>query len=129
MNFDWTNFTENDFVDYCARVENGMVYGDDYHGCVRIGDLCFDLVTRSHEKGKLWLSYDLYVGGVDTGYGYSDDYPYDYAEGGDFEDCMINLSYDDFKKTAEEHFKVFINTWPYNKADLVAKANKPLNIW
>ena len=136
MKFDWTNFTENDFTDYCAKAENAMMAPDDYVGCVRVGDLCFDLVARMDDNCEKWhLSYDLYVGGVDTGYGYSSrnsellDYPYDYAEGGDFDDGMIWMTYEEFKKYANEEFEKFIATWPYKEASLVEKANKPLNIW
>lgn len=148
MKFDWTNFTEIDFTDYCAKVENNMIATDDYVGCVRVGNLCFDLLVRFDEGDKWWLSYDLYVGGVDTGYGCSDvakakniydgipddsqknpQYPYDYAEGGDFEDTMISMTYEEFQKYAEAEFEKYITTWPYKEASLIDKANEPLNIW
>ena len=148
MKFDWTNFTSIDFTDYCAKVENDIIESDDYVGCVRVGDLCFDLLVRTDGEDKWWLSYDLYVGGVDTGYGYSDvvrakkiyngepydepkdpQYPYDYAEGGDFEGTMISMTYEDFQKHAEAEFKKYIKTWPYKEVSLIKKANEPLNIW
>lgn len=149
MKFDWNEFTANDFVDYCAKVENDMIQTDEYVGCVRVGNLCFDLLVRTDgDDGKMWLSYDLYVGGVDTGYGYADikkavdmyyglpndgeknpQYPYDYAEGGDFEDTMISMTYDDFQKYAEAKFEEHILTWSYNEASLLEKANEPLHIW
>lgn len=135
MKFDWTNFTEIDFVDYCAKAENVILASDDYVGCVRVGNLCFDLLMRFNEDEKWQLSYDLYVGGVDTGYGYSGrnskipNYPYDYAEGGDFEDTMISMTYEEFQKYAETEFEKYITTWPYEAASLVEKANEPLNIW
>ena len=131
MKFDWTNFTENDFTDYCAKAENFILDPDDYVGCVRVGNLCFDLMVRCNEDDKWWLSYDLYVGEVDTGYGYSDknNCPYDYAEGGDFEDTMISMTYEEFQKYAEVEFEKYITTWPYEAASLVEKANEPLNIW
>lgn len=129
MKFDWTNFTEIDFTDYCSKAENGLMYEDEYVGCVRVGNLCFDLMIRDND-GKLYLSYDLYVGGVDSGYGYTtSDYPYDYAEGGNFEDTMISMSYEEFQKYAEEKFELFIKIWPYEAASLIEKANEPLNIW
>lgn len=129
MKFDWTNFTEIDFTDYCAKAENDLMHEDEYVGCVRVGNLCFDLMVRDND-GKLYLSYDLYVGGVDSGYGYTaSDYPYDYAEGGNFEDTMISMSYEEFQKYAEEKFELFIKIWPYEAASLVGKANEPLNIW
>ena len=130
MKFDWTNFTRVDFTDYCAKVENDMLAADEYVGCVRVGNLCFDLLVRFDEDNKWWLSYDLYVGGVDTGYGYAEsNYPYDYADGGNFEDTMISMTYEEFQKYAEEKFELFITMWPYEAASLVEKANEPLNIW
>ena len=129
MKFDWTGFTKNDFTDYCAKAENDMLYEDDYIGCVRAGNLCFDLMVGLNND-KMYLSYDLYVGGVDSGYGYTvDGYPYDYAEGGNFEDTMISMTYEEFQKYAEEKFELFIKIWPYEAASLVEKANEPLNIW
>lgn len=130
MKFDWTNFTKNDFTDYCAKAENNMFVADDYTGCVRVGALCFDLVVRFDENDKWWLSYDLYVGGVNTGYAYTaSGYPYDYAEGGDFEDTMISMTYEEFQNYAKAAFEKFITTWPYKEASLIEKANEPLNIW
>ena len=136
MKFDWTNFTEVDFANYCAKAENGKMGADDYVGCVRVGELCFDLMARMDDKCEKWyLSYDLYVGGVDTGYGYSDrsselkNYPYDYAEGGDFEDGLIWMTYEEFQQYAEQEFEKFITTWPYDGASLVEKANEPLKMW
>ena len=63
-----------------------------------------------------------------TGY-CANDYPYDYAEGGNFEDTMISMSYEEFQKYAEEKFELFIKIWPYEAASLIEKANEPLNIW
>lgn len=136
MKFDWTNFTEVDFTDYCAKTENDILIAtDDYVGCVRVGNLCFDLLIRFDDNNKSYLSYDLYVGGVDSGYGYSsrndktEEYPYDYADGGMFEDRMIWMTYEEFQKYAEYEFEKYINTHNYSEASLVDKANEPLNIW
>jgi len=147
MKFDWNGFTANDFVNYCARVENDMIGQDDYVGCVRVGNLCFDLLVRQYGDIQC-LSFDLYVGGVDTGYGYADmkkaidmyngisdnsekdpQYPYDYADGEDFEDTMISMVYEDFQKYAEERFEKYIKSCQYNEASLIEKANEPLHIW
>lgn len=132
MKFNWNDFTENDFVNYCAKMENDMYFADDYVGAVRVGDLCFDLVLRLYDESEgLVLTYDLYVGGVDSGYGYGkNDYPYDYAEGDDFKDSCISMTYDDFKEMAEESFTRYIENckW-YAAVNLVDKANEELNIW
>ena len=133
MKFYWNNFTKKDFVDYCAKMKNNTLHADDYVGAVRVGDLCFDLVLRSYDEGKsLVLTYDLYVGGVDSGYGYNkkDDYPYDDAEGGDFNDTCISMTYEDFQKIAESSFAYYIKHCEfYDSANLIEKANEELHIW
>lgn len=50
MEFNWDDFTEEDFVNYCAIIENGKMFDNDCMGCVRIGDLCFD------ENGKCYAA-------------------------------------------------------------------------
>ena len=139
MKFDWSGFTADDFVDYCARMENSMEYADNYIGNVRVGELCFDLVLRDYEgNGTLVLTYDLYVGGVDSGYGYSridEGYPYDYAEGSDFDDTCISIPYDEFQKIAETAFRNYIKWYNQSGAaygtysDLNEKAEAPLHVW
>lgn len=69
MKFNWNSFTEEDFVNYCATIENERMFDNDFIGCVRIGDLCFDLIVREYND-EFVLDYDLYVGGFDDGYGY-----------------------------------------------------------
>jgi hypothetical protein len=51
--FDWSGFTKEDFTDYCAKMENGQLYADDYVGCVRTGELCFDLVLRLYPYAQI----------------------------------------------------------------------------
>ena len=132
--FDWRGFTAEDFVDYCARVENGQLLADDYVGCVRVGDLCFDLVLRDYDR--LVLTFDMYVGGVDSGYGYSNKcedtpfYPYDYADGWNWPDTCIHLSYPGFKLFAEETFKDYIQNSAYTVThSLIERAKEPLHLW
>jgi len=145
--FYWDGFLALDFTDYCARVENNDLPPDSYLGCVRVGELCFDLVTREYSEDEgIVLTYDLYVGGACDGrvagindnlepvaYGYSrliPDYPYEYAEGSDFADTCISMTYEDFKTLAEAEFTKYINTSCYtNKYDLPAKARAQLKIW
>ena len=135
MIFDWSGLTQDDWTDYCAKMENGQAYPDDYIGCVRVGELCFDLVTRQYDEVEgMVLTYDLYVGGIDSGYGYSrlePDYPYDYAEGSDFEDSCIALSYQEFQLLAEAAFKRYLGEGQvfYAQANLHDLAEKPLHIW
>lgn len=130
MTFNWDGFTATDFADYCARVESGTTaYDLDYIGAVRVGELCFDLVVReaNDEGTAMFLTYDLYVGGVDTGYGYKKDgYPYDYADGKDFADTCTSMSYEDFKKMCEKEFTEFISI---KGKEIREKAEMPLHIW
>lgn len=130
MKFNWNGFTEEDFVDYCARMENDQVYDGDFIGCVTVGDLCFDLIVRENGN-ELMLDYDLYVGGIDDGYGYGkDNYPYTEGGGGSFGESMISYTYDAFVKWAEFKFKDFIMySYMSSKYNLVEKANEPLHVW
>lgn len=99
-------------------------------GCCRIGDLCFDLVIRDYRivknKPRLYLTYDLYVGGIDSGYGYGNDgYPYDYADGEGWDmESIKAYDFDEFKNMAEDEFRAFIKISGYED-----KANEPLHIW
>ena len=130
MKFDWTEFLESDFTGYCAKAKSNTITSEDFIGCVRVGDLCFDLLISYNLQGKMFMAYDLYVGGVDTGYGYSvAGYPYDYAGGGNFEDSITNMTYEEFRKYAEEKFELFITIFPYEPISLVEKANHLCGIW
>lgn len=130
MNFNWDGFIEEDFANYCATIENEKMFDNDFIGCARIGDLCFDLVLREYNN-EFVLDYDLYVGGVDDGYGYGkENYPYTEGGGGTFEDSLISMSYDDFVKQAEETFTDYIYNSNYSaEYNLVDKANEPLHTW
>ena len=46
MKFDWSNFSEFDFDLYKKNYKNTELYVDTYLGCARVGNLCFDFVTR-----------------------------------------------------------------------------------
>lgn len=130
MKFNWNGFTEEDFVDYCAKMENNMIADSDYVGCVRAGDLAFDLVVREY-YGKYVLDFDLYVGGIDDGYSYGENnYPYTEAAGNSFKNTMISLTYDEFASEAENLFTDYIFNSEYSeKYNLVKKANEPLHVW
>lgn len=135
MVFNWDGLPKDDFVDYCARMENNLIEDGAYVGCVRIGVLCFDLVVReyAHDKPREHaLDYDLYIGGIDSGYGYTltNKYPYSYDGGGSFESLMIDLTYEQFKDNVERALTDFImNEGSEHNISLVEEANKPLKIW
>lgn len=135
-NVDWSGFTVEAFAEYCERVKRGRLHDGDYLGCCRIGDVCFDLVTRAsgHFNAEgLWytdtyyLEYDLYVGGIDDGYGYSkidDGYPYTYKDGGSFDGLCNTMSYEAFKQMALKKFESYLRY-----VDCMDRAILPLHIW
>lgn len=151
-NFNWTQAPqvdaplvtdEENWTDYREMVSKDMIYGDTYLGSVRTGELCFDLMTRTYDEdiGPV-LTFDLYVGGVCDGtdpnglpvpYAYSQiepDYPYEYAEGDDFDSLCADLDFGAFKELAEDAFTRYINDGPYTKRfNLPELARKPLHIW
>ena len=71
----------------------------EYVGSVRTGALCFDIINWGNH-----LYFDLYVGGVDTGYGHgANNVPYDYCDVAGFP-CytdLSNVSNEEFMKNIE----------------------------
>ena len=123
--FDWQDFSESRYNETRAKMNDNPAHDGLFVGCVRVGELCFDLVLRDYGEPKPSLDYDLYVGGIDDGYGYGKDcYPYTYAEGGMLQTCA---DYDTFKATAEQEFVNYINS--YGAYDLPTKAAMPLHTW
>ena len=138
--FDWSNFNEENLKE--AVKELNEEYGEGYFGCVRVGELCFDINVRPYDESlPHLLEYDLYVGGIFASnshlfsgpYGYSriiPDYPYEEAEGGSFHFCVDGISYDLFKVWAEEEFTRYINESYYTDMYLLKeKASAPLKVW
>lgn len=124
--FDWTGFTEENYncMNEIREDYTVGIYDFYYVGFVCVGDLCFELNLRA-DDGIFCLDYDLYVGGIDDGYGYGmNDYPYTYADGGAL---MVPPSYKEFKSSAEKVFTEYIND--YGLYDLPEKASIPLHIW
>lgn len=129
MKFNWDGFKKESFDTTCDKLKNGN-RDEVCVGQVRIGDLCFDVTTREYDN-KMYLDYDLYVGGVDSGYGYSNDYPYDYYGGGSFDESSVGMNYDEFVSYAEKTMKEFIESESefYKNASLIEKANIELHVW
>ena len=120
MQFDWRDFTEQDYERY---IQNHSCY-DNYIGAVHVGDICIDLLINSDD----FLSYDFYVAHEDTGYGYKDNgLSYDFADGSEM-NMPYDLSYDEFKDKAEGIFVTYIKSYKGNYS-LVEHANRPLEIW
>lgn len=147
MKFNWS-IGSKEWEEFKAKVRNKEQYADDCIGLVRTGDLCFDLIVAEDENDTaegckatlLSLEYNLYTGGIDTGYAYSktetgEDYPYDYTEGGAFEN-VFDMSFDEFKKLAESEMQEYITVnnhyydyKEYGHVLLLDKADQPLNCW
>ena len=139
MKFNWDEFSEKDFANYCKKMRSNIEYEGEWVGCVRVGDLCFDLVIALNKNDDMIFEYDLYVGNVDTGYGYSnlnknddsDDYPYDCVNGLNFPNTCVDMTYEYFKEYAEAEFEHFIivEDETYKLASLIDKANEELKVW
>ena len=119
----------------------------DYIGCCRVGDLCFDIRAWNGGEWTGW-GFELFCGGVDSGYGYSSReamatgkykdkydvpdellYPYDEVDYGEFSAEFASYSLAEFQRKAEEVFKQFIADCNYDTVDLIVKANEPLHVW
>ena len=129
--FSWDSFTEKDFEEAKAKARGD--FADWYVGAARVGDLCFDFVLRDYgedaNRGALSLDYDLYVGGIDDGYGERNGYPYTEADGGAFRGYM-DLSYPEFQSMAERIMTDYIDTCGYAETfSLKEKAAAPLHVW
>lgn len=150
--FDWSDFTTQHFKNMMKEREFIWYDVSEYLGCVRIGDLCFDFVERwiPEEKPKKHIFFDLYIGGVDSGYGYSyyeplvlgryankyevpdeEAYPYDeYEKNGETDQCfseeVYKLSYEEFVDYVE---KVLTNFLDKTESRIQGKAKEPLHIW
>ena len=130
-------------------------YDNDYVGAARVGDVCFDLVVRDRRNEEefpedagldhngrqpIYFDFDVYVGGIDDGYGYSDrnpetpKYPYTngYFAGGDigcesYLEDYLGLSLDELLEMAESSMTEFLSD-PQNRAAYEA-ANRPFHFW
>ena len=115
---------------------------DQYVGHVHVGDICVDIIIRDYgdEDEKLAYSFDLYVAGEDTGYGYKrvkaedgTEFPYDYAEGDDIWVADLPTDFETFKKKAEKLITWYIaaNDTKFggkNPYSLVEKASKTVRL-
>lgn len=136
MLFFWTKTNEETwkkFVDAIVEKEFDVAHMEgEYLGSCHVGDLCFDVRAWSPDESWCGWGFELFCGGVDTGYNYSEDgYPWDEAGYGDFPDRCLHYDLSVFQKRAEEVFEKFIveQNKEYKEADLEAKAREPLHIW
>lgn len=134
MKFKWNIADEHRWDRY--KKEQGEEESDsgNYIGSVRAGDLCFDILEWGNH---LW--FDLYVGGVDTGYGYgADGYPYDFFDvlGFAWYDKIRDTTDAEFKEQVEKHITEILKKNPeYTtdtrniKVNLIEKANMEMQEW
>ena len=113
---------------------------DLYVGHDNVGNICVDIIIRDYgdEDEKLAYSFDLYIAGEDTGYGYKElkdgsTLPYDYAEGDDIWVADLPTDFEDFKKKAEKLIARYISLYDKkfggaNPYSLVEKASKPVRL-
>ena len=134
MKFVW-EVSEKDWKEYPELIRksadtDGYINTAGCVGCVRVGDLVFDLRAWGEYEGKCGLGYELFVGGVDN-YAYtSSGYPYDLVEEYDeFPIDVIDMELEDFERMAEPILEAFIIdvATRYKMADLISKANEPTN--
>lgn len=152
MKFVWEMNEEKweKFADAIDRDAFDVAYMEgEFLGCCRTGDLCFDIRAWSGGEWAGW-GFELFCGGVDTGYGYSQRealatgkynhkwdvpeelvYPYDEVDYGEFPAGFSTYSLKEFQEKAEPIFEEFIKekSEAYSEADLIVKANEPLHIW
>lgn len=133
MRFVW-DIKDNDWNEYRNLIkrcyENDSVINTaGVVGCCRVGDLVFDIRAWGEDIEHCALGYELFVGGIDSGYSETENgYPYDIVdEYGEFPINVINMKLDDFKKIAEPVFETFIKNTKYELTDLMSKANEPTN--
>lgn len=132
MKFNYDDFSYSKWME----LRNDLIWKDRelldgaYYGCVHVGNLCFDIMLHTVEDEH--IDGDLYVGGLDAGYGYSEDgYPYDFAgDGADMtvEEFLDIITYKKWKALFEERAKEAINRND-DMYGTVAKAHEPLRKW
>ena len=111
------NLEEKDLEQIKEVLKTNKLIESDFMGSVEIGELSIEFVFRDYDS-LLILDYDVFVGGVDSGYGYTTKkLPYDYASGGKLLDLdTINkiTSFDNFKSYILKEVMEFINRSYYN---------------
>lgn len=119
------------FAAWLDKKKGGEEYSSgDYIASIRCGDLCVDLIES--EDG---LYGHLYVGGIDSGYGYSDDgYPYDECTEFNVEFLKEKIESSDMDSLMEEignsiREELLRCESLYKKCSLREKAEEELKVW
>lgn len=151
--FNWSKFTEADYNNMIKEMSEKPC-NLDCIGHVYVGDICIEFIVdtwyNEFDEVETAIMYNLYVAHENTGYGYKNEYgydfdgdgmPYDYADGGTLP-IPHNLTYKEFKECAECKFVQYIETYDeccvyveidndekYVSYSLVEHASRPLEIW
>lgn len=139
MEFNYDYFSKQKWIELYAKLREGDVDDDEYYGAVRIGDLCFDIVLHTSidwdgnfDAVDSYIDGDLYVGGIDSGYGYGkENYPYEFTyDGADMtvKEFLDLITYEEWKIKFEELAKETIEIED-ERYGTIAKANGPLHVW
>ena len=139
VKYDWRSFTECDFVEYCTDVENAIIENGAYCGCIRAGDLKFEVFLVSSEipieeiiplNAKAQLEISVLVGGIKPCKGCGRNrYPYDIAGNILLPDSCISYTYEEFVEIIESKIEIFLENTDYPPAKLTEKAKEPLSVW
>lgn len=142
LNWTWDKNQEKEIKSFVKDVSKNTSDPGEYDFLcnVRCGELCFDIVERETNPGVMKVFADLYVGGIDTGYGYSKDgYPYDFMEDVGYVwdvSAFKGLDLNGFKAIVEQKIskcvldaKTAHTTRGIETVDLLKKAEMPLHIW
>lgn len=140
MEFNYDGFPKQKWIELYTKLRENDIDDDEYCGSIRVGDLCFDIILHTSiywDSNELdptdsYVCGDLYIGGVDSGYGYgNDNYPYDYSSDGadmSVKEFLNLITYEEWKTKFEE---LAMETIERNNEHYgtVAKANEPLHVW
>lgn len=128
VNYCWDYFPECSFYEVKDLIE-GPENDGEYIGSIRAGRLCFDCVLRCYDNNNMSLDYDVYIGGVDSGYGYTiENYGYDYCDGGSLTEGVKLSTYEQFKQYVEQKLNGFLQKNDYH-LNLYELAQTPLLVW
>lgn len=126
------NLNEEDFQRALTGVKNNLINGGlDYIGSFEVGALSIEFILRCYDD-NIQLDYDVYVGGIDEGYGYTEsNKPYDFCEGGmmiDKNNINVFLNFEVFKKLALKEINNYIQNSKYNVV-LIEKSEEEFFDW
>lgn len=138
MEFNYDGFSKQKWIEmYTDLKEKNWIELDGwYYGCIRVGDLCFDSrIVAAYDRDdckECFVDFDLYVGGIDSGYGYGkDNYPYEFIDDGvvfEINQFFDLVTYEEFCKEFEKKATEIIN-WNEKYYGTLIKANEPLHVW